>query len=150
MTKIVKEAVEEYLKLNDFIELHKETIYEKLVEREEHITKAQGMEEDDDLLYAGNAAFVAESLALMSGIVSVGTKKENYTKASVWIKGIFPKAEDATPVFLTLTLIYIANKGWEEANETEDKERKIVWNRIHKRTNAFSSSIGDKVIKEDK
>lgn len=143
MLKIANDAVEGYLNLKEFIELHKDTIYSKLEQREEHVTEAQGIEKDGSLLCAGNATFIAEGLALMSGIVSVGANSDNYESASKWIKEKFPKADDPTPIFLALTLMYVVNKGWKEANKNGSTERKVVWNRIHERMKAFSTSIGE-------
>ena len=129
--------------LNDFIEEHKTIIYEKIVQHEEHVTEAKGMKGDGETLCAANAMFIAETLALMSGIVSVGTNKENFQAAKDWIKEKLPNAEDPTPVFLSLTLIYVIEKGWADAAASQDEERKAIWYKIHNRMKGFSQSVDD-------
>lgn len=139
--EIAREAVENQLKVSEFIDDFKDTIYGKLEEREAHVIETE--EDRGDLQHAGNATFIAESLALVSGIVTIGSTRENFDKASEWIKTLFPKAEP-TPVFLALTLIYIVNKGKDDAEASRDDEQIEKWKRIHGRLEAFAPPIQKK------
>ena len=133
--EIAREAVENQLKVKEFIDDFKDTIYDKLEQREAHVTETE--EDRGDLQRAGNATFIAEGLALMSGVVTIGSTRENFDKASKWIKTLFPKAEP-TPVFLALTLIYIVNKGKDDAEASGDDKQIEKWKRIHGRLEAFA------------
>lgn len=133
--EVATEAVE-VLQVKDFIEKNKKIVREKLEEREARVVEQENAGSDHQS--TGNATFIAESLALMSGIIVVGSSKKNYYHAKGWVKTHYGEDSEPMPVFLALILIYIVNKTLEEAKSSGNEEEKTKWERISNRLNEFA------------
>lgn len=131
--EMAKEAVTEKLKLDGpdssgqdtFIQKHQEEIFDKL----EHLYTNE--ERDHEF------AFIAASLPLISGVIHVGSKVDDYREATRWIKEDknMPNADPAS-VLSALTFIYLVDRGVDECKkidssiETKIKEMLKAINRI--------------------
>jgi hypothetical protein len=113
------DAVENHLKIGEFIESKKDAIFRRLEEQYNHVKG----EVEAPLL------FIAEALPLVSGIVQVGSTVESLRRSVRWANSCVPSADPGS--FLsTLTLIYILEKGRDEFVVCEDKAKREVWNEM--------------------
>ena len=110
-----------------FIARHKEEIFEKL----EHIYDSDREHE---------FAFIAASLPLISGIIHVGSRVNDYKEATKWVaeEANMPNADPAS-VLSALTFIYIVDKGVNDPIIIEIKDRKLKWENMQKLVNRVLS-----------
>src|SRR3990172_2887136 len=105
------EAVEKRLKAGRFIEGHKGIIFEKL---EDNYRRVKDRDQ-------AQLMFFATSLPLAGSIIQLGTTAEDFRRANEWVRESLPDA-DPVAILSTLTLIYVVNKGWEEAAASDDDQ----------------------------
>lgn len=134
-----KEAVENQLHVDDFINERKEEIYAKL---EDNHRRAMLVEDDSRGLM-----FIAESLPLISGIIYVGSTLKNFNDAINWVRKSLPNADPAS-VLSALTFFYIVEKGWKEFSDknrrrAEDEKKREMWAHIRKQMDALLIIQGD-------
>jgi len=113
------EAVEKRLKAGRFIESHKAIILGKVEDNYRRV-------KDGD---QAQLMFFATSLPLAGSIIQLGTTAEDFRRANEWVRESLPDA-DPVAILSTLTLIYVVNKGWDEATASDDDEKKIIWNEM--------------------
>ncbi|GET36550.1 hypothetical protein [Microseira wollei] len=142
------EAVEEKLDVEDYIFEHIDLIYHKL---EQCDLRAKKAENDGNQRYQCDMMFIAESLPVISAIIQVGSKLENYNSAKKWVRDELPDA-DAVSVLSALTFLYIVGMGQgEHENSTYVIEypglgkvnKRDIWNRISERVNRRFLSLGE-------
>ncbi len=121
---LARKIVTNYLKLdfnsvqnwegNDepFIERHKEQIFEKL----KHFYETEKGHE---------FAFIAASLPVISGIIHVGSKVDDYKEATKYIEEKIPNADPAS-VLSALTFIYLVDKGINDPT-IKGRDKEEVW-----------------------
>jgi len=114
-----QQAVEEQLNADGFIDSQKRTIFEKL---EENYLSVKDQDQ-------AQLMFIAASLPLAAAVIHVGTTLEDFRRANKWVKESLPDA-DPVSILSTLTLIYIVNKGWQDAAGSGDEHKKMVWNEM--------------------
>jgi hypothetical protein len=123
MLQSAKDAVDR-LGLTDFIKDNKAAIYRQL-EDFTHVTKGPiGLDP--------NAAFVAQTLPLASGVIHVGSSRTNFDKAALWVQNQSAHAQPNS-VLPTLVLLYIVHQGWQDARDTHDEKKKAQWESIYER-----------------
>jgi hypothetical protein len=128
----------EVLGIANFIENHKEHIYERLEHYESDRcaqTNAwlQDRVREEEFVNEGSECdmiFIADNLSLIRGVVYVGSSLDNFNKAVQWAKKIVPGA-DSVSVLSALTFIYIVERGWNEFKD--DKEKQNFWQSIYNR-----------------
>jgi hypothetical protein len=123
--KKAKEAVEERLKAQEFIEQHRPEIYARLEECDRRVVTAKDL--------AGGEAdviFIAECLPMVAAILHVGSTLRNYREGVKWISDSLPDADPVT-VLSALTFLYIVEHGQVDARPDEAKME--VWRRISNR-----------------
>jgi hypothetical protein len=114
-----EQAVESQLKVDRFIQDHRLTIFEKL---EENYCSVRSQSQ-------AQLMFIAASLPLAAAIIHVGSTLDNFRRANEWVKESLPDS-DPVSILSTLVLIYAVRKGWEEAAESEDDSKKMMWNEM--------------------
>ena len=119
---LAREAVEERLKINDFIKNNNVQLYGKL----EKCDLGVKNQPESDLL------FIAECLPLINGIVQIGSTLADFNGAIQWIREKLP---DAVPVSIlsALTFIYIVETAIKDDLVSKDAAKKEIWKRIHER-----------------
>ena len=127
-----REAVEEHLKVKEFIENHEQDIYEKLEKFEESASVASREDEH---------AFIAESLPLIEGIVQVGSTPKDFEKASGWLKGLLPQADPALALS-ALVLMYVVGRGHQRFSIQGSSAQRASWERMFKRVQALQRKAG--------
>jgi len=119
--KRAREAVESWLDLAGFIDLHKSGIYKKLEECDKLATQTQTRE---------GQTFLSESLPLISSIIHVGSSRGNFTRAANLIKENWPDADPAV-LLSAFTFMYIVSKREDSLGVSLRNNRKrAVWDRI--------------------
>ena len=140
------EAVENQLDIEQYIFDNIDLIYQRMEQCE---FRAQIMEEDlckrkqdlykleqkdqngddqnaEDIECQSDMIFIAESLPIISAVIQVGSKLDNYRKAKEWVRGKLPDA-DPVSVLAALTFLYIVEMGREEyENSTEIRVYKFT------------------------
>lgn len=118
VTKICNaaETVEDYLRVDKFIENHKEKIFAKL---EENFGRVKDQPQ-------AHLMFVALCLPLVSGVIHVGSTLQDFNHASDWIKQTLGDV-DPVAILSTFTLVYIVKKGLKEFSGSNDRNRKQLW-----------------------
>jgi len=125
MLDSAKEAVG-LLGLTKFIDDNKEAIYDQLEDCNERVRKVPiGLDPD--------AAFIAQSLGMIGGVIHVGSTRKNFDAAA---GSVLPPGTHAEPmsVLSTLVLLYVVHKGWRDPDVSKDAARKARWDTIYKRT----------------
>jgi hypothetical protein len=126
MIESAKEAVN-LLGLESFIKDNKAPIYRQLEECDERVKAGtSGLDPD--------AAFIAQSLHMINGVILVGSSLANFDKAAAWVRDLHAHAEP-TSFLSTLVLVYVMDQGWRDANDSDDEARKARWNGIYQRAN---------------
>jgi hypothetical protein len=126
MLESAKEAVN-LLGLETFIKDNKGPIYKQLEECDERVEAGtSGLDP--------NAAFIAQSLHMINGVILVGSSRANFDRAAAWVRDLHAHAEP-TSLLSTLVLVYVVDQGWRDANDSDDEARKARWNEIHQRAN---------------
>lgn len=121
---LAKEAVEDYLQINKFIDANQKKIYEKLKKYDSIV----GDKPESDFL------FIAEGLPFINGIVQVGSTHKNFQEAIQWVRGT--SEAGAVPVLTALTFIYIVEKKANDPSIPESEKK--IWNRICRRVKKLS------------
>lgn len=116
-------AVEEKLKINDFINLHWDAIEKRVLDAESRVA---------DMKAGANVVFVAECLPFVAGIVHVGSELVNFRMAREWVRAELPNA-DAVSVLAALTFLYIVGIGLDRA----DPEKVTTWESIQHRVDTL-------------
>ncbi len=114
------EAVEDRLKIGDFIERHPNQILNELEEA------AQETETQEE--------FLAKALPFIDSVIQVASGRNDYMNALQWAKGKRPAVEPHRWL-IRLTLVYIVRKGLSE--RSEDVAKRGIWNTIISRVGAF-------------
>jgi hypothetical protein len=124
MLESAQEAVK-LLGLEDFINDNKVPIYKQLEDCDERVKVGpDGLDPD--------AAFIAQSLHMISGVIHVGSTRANFDEAASWVKRPDIHAEP-TSLLSTLVLFYVVYQGWQDANASSDETKKARWNSIYQR-----------------
>jgi hypothetical protein len=116
----------ELLGLTKFIDDNKKAIYEQLEDCDARVSKVPiGLHPD--------AAFIAQSLGMIGGVIHVGSTRKNFDAAAAWV---LPPDTHAEPmsVLSTLVLLYVVEKGWRDPDVSKDAAKKARWDTIYKRT----------------
>jgi TIR domain len=117
--ELAKIAVEDQLRISGFIETHKHEIYTKLEQ-----SYRQVIERDHS-----STVFFIEVLALVSGIVHVGSNMDDFKRATTWVRQSRPDV-DPVSILSTLTLFYVVEKGWREFSLSSDMLKRSIWEGI--------------------
>jgi hypothetical protein len=131
MLQSANEAVKR-LGLKDFIQDNKAAIYGQLEDCDTRVSeRPSGLDP--------NAAFVAQSLPLIGGVIHVGSSRTNFDDAATWVQQQSPHAEPNS-LLSTLVLLYIVDQGWQDAHAPNqdahapnDEKKKAQWESIYQR-----------------
>jgi hypothetical protein len=124
MLHSAEEAVD-LLVLRNFVRDNKNAIYKQLEDCDARVSQGpSGLDPD--------AAFIAQSLPLISGVIHVGSTRENFEAAATWVQKQSPHAEPAS-LLSTLVLLYVVDQGWQDADVSKDADKKTQWGRIYQR-----------------
>jgi hypothetical protein len=124
MLESAKKAVE-LLGLEAFIKDNKAPIYQQLEECDERVKEGpRGLDPD--------AAFIAQSLHMISGVIQVGSSRAHFDEAALWVQSP-PAHAEPTSLLATLVLVYVVDQGWHDANASNNEAKKAQWNSIHQR-----------------
>jgi hypothetical protein len=126
-----REAVEENLKAQDFINQHRVEIYARLEECDERVTKAQS---EGKVNGEADIVFIAECLPMVAAILHVGSTLQNYREAIKKVSDALPDA-DPVAVLSALTFLYIVERGQNEA----PADKTEAWKRIAKRVSRLTA-----------
>ena len=135
------------LGIDDFIERNKKDIYDQL---ERCLLLVAEAEQTGALDLPPDAAFIAEALPLISGIVNVGSNRDTFDKAAAWVQTLIPGANSGR-LLSTLTFLYIVDQGRKDStaqkgeltgeaeaavpapeDEKKQQEKERRWDRIYK------------------
>jgi hypothetical protein len=125
-------AVEDKLKVKDFIERHIDGILDRI----EH----SYLNSKDEP--AGHLTFIAECLPIVSFVVHVGSSRGDFKAATEWVHETLPDADPGS-VLSALTFIYLVAQGRkrysgnDETASVSEKEKRAKkrdnWEAIHAR-----------------
>jgi hypothetical protein len=113
-------AVEEQLKLTEFVRDHRPQIYDLIAGGEPLLPAA-------DSAVDSGGSMVAWVLPLAARVALAGSSEADFRRAVAWVRAALPAA-DPVSVLSALTLIYLAHHGQEEASA--DPHRVQLWQRI--------------------
>ena len=134
LLKTARFAVEEELRLTDFIRTCRRQICQAIEDFERGVS---GADCDNDAAES-NTVFVAECLPLAARIVNAGATREDFQRAVEWVNESKPDA-DPVSVLSALTFIYLVQEG------LEDSQRDCqIWKRIKRRVNNFLDIVATK------
>jgi hypothetical protein len=114
------QIVEELLRVDGFIEENKQLILDRLQEIYGAVTAQK----------QASSMFIAGSLPLVSGVIHVGSTVDDFARASAWVRDKSPK-EEPVNVLCRFVLVHLAELGWREALESNDDQKRAIWNCIH-------------------
>jgi len=126
-TKMLQSAghAVQLLVLERFIRDNKQDIYKQLEDCDDRVSgRPSGLDPD--------AAFVAQSLPLIDGVIHVGSSRDHFDDAARWVQRQSPHIEPDS-LLSTLVLLYIMEQGLQDARASTNADRKSKWERIHQR-----------------
>jgi len=127
LIKTARFAVEEELRLTDFIRTCRRQICQSIEDSERGVSGADCHSEEAE----SNMVFVAECLPLAACIVHAGASRADFRRAVEWVSESKPNA-DPVLVLSALTFIYLVQEGLEDSQQDC-----LTWKRIRRRVNNF-------------
>jgi hypothetical protein len=122
--KLARLAVEEKLKLAEFIRSQRRQIFQSIEDREQY---SKSTDDGENQEASTGTAFAAECLPVASRIIIAGSSAADFRRAVQWATELAPDT-DPVSILAGLTLVYLAQEGCEDS--PRDPQENPVWERL--------------------